>query len=87
MNIPYISAEEVRKNLSMEDAIQYTENVYKLKSQAIFNLLCFYSFGALCVFFPFSLPCTLLTSSLAVSRSIAGCGVSHIGKVSVGRRG
>ena len=33
MNIPYISAEEVRKNLSMEDAIQCTENVYKLKSQ------------------------------------------------------
>ena len=32
MNIPYISAEEVRKNLSMEDAIQCTENVYKLKS-------------------------------------------------------
>lgn len=33
MNIPCISAEEVRKNLSMEDAIQCTENVYKLKSQ------------------------------------------------------
>lgn len=33
MHIPYISAEEVRKNLSMEDAIQCTENVYKLKSQ------------------------------------------------------
>lgn len=31
MNIPYISAEEIRKNLSMEDAIQCTENVYKLK--------------------------------------------------------
>lgn len=33
MDIPYISAEEVRKNLSMEDAVRCTENVYKLKSQ------------------------------------------------------
>lgn len=33
MNIPYISAEEVRKKLSMNDAITCTENVYKLKSE------------------------------------------------------
>lgn len=32
MNIPYISAGEVYKNFSMEDAISCTENVYKQKS-------------------------------------------------------
>lgn len=32
MNIPYISADEVRKNLTMDDAIVTTENVYKMKS-------------------------------------------------------
>lgn len=33
MNIPYISAEEVREKLSMEAAISCTEAVYRLKSQ------------------------------------------------------
>lgn len=33
MNIPYISAEEVSKKLSMDDAIHCTENVYKLKGE------------------------------------------------------
>ena len=33
MNIPYISAEEVSKKLSMNDAINCTENVYKLKGE------------------------------------------------------
>lgn len=33
MNIPYISAEEVYKSFSMEDAIACTENVYKQKSE------------------------------------------------------
>lgn len=33
MNITYISEEEVQKILSMDDAINCTENVYKLKSQ------------------------------------------------------
>ena len=73
------------EGLVLQNTICYPSNPLALRALPLYRyatqreriesaiLNSFYSFDTLYVFFPFSLPCTLLTSSLAISHSTTVC--------------